>query len=558
MKKHIILKINKYYLFNMTLPRIRKDFMKIKSESAKAICFLDFDKKEYWIPRSLCTLIKDKKDKVVVTIAAFKFEEITGIVPEAMEDVFISTGGSALAQHICEAIPLIESNTTPLYAKQYEIMINAMRVRHFALNADTGTGKTLMALVAAYSRLKAGIVDNIIVLCPANIKHQWLAKAKEYYPDISLKIFSIQSASFDKSYEKLKKNIEAIHGVNQVIIDESQMIKNLSALRTKRIDKLKGFDYVITCTATPIGRSAADLFYQFSVMDRAIIGEENYNQFAKHFLLLGGQDGEKIVAYQNIKQLSARLAPYIFRLTKKEIRPDMPEKSYRKVYYDMNDRQKRAYSAINNFIFSLQSKNKWVSKEKSYQLTTFLQKIASGFVPTEAELNSIFGNLGTLGEAAENVSKIKEIVYDGVNGRIEALKEIISEIKGSRSIIFARYLDEIKAITESIPNCGVLIGGNTSKGIQKITGDFENGEYQHLVISHDMAAGLDFPYISETIFFSTTYDWLARYQAEDRMYRINRSGDCRVWDIIARKSNDERIQEVLKYKQEVCNIFESK
>jgi len=542
----------------MSLPRIRKEFLKIKAESQKAICFVDFDKKEYWIPRSLVTLIKDKKDMVVVTLAAFKFEEITGIVPEAMDDVFISTGGIALEQHRCEPVPLIESENMPLYAKQRELMQKALLVKHFALNCDTGTGKTLMSLTAAYSRWKAGLIDNIILLCPANIKSQWQTKVKEYYPDIKLHIFSIQSASFEKSFEKMKVNLVGIEGVNQVIIDESQMIKNLSALRTKRIDKLKGFDYVITCTATPIGRSAGDLFYQFSVKDRAIIGEENYNQFAKHFLLFGGQDGEKIVAYQNVKQLSERLAPYIFRLTKEEIRPDMPKKLHRKVYYDMDNRQQKAYNAINNFIFSLQSKSKWLPKEKSYQLTSFLQKIASGFIPSEAELNTIFANLGTLGEAAENVAKIKDIVYAGENNRIVALHGILDEIPEERCIIFARYLAEIEAIVEHIPDCGKLVGGNSSKTIQKITDDFENGKYKHLVISHDMAAGLDFPYINETVFYSTTYDWLARYQAEDRMYRINRTGDCRVWDLIARKSIDERIQEVLEYKQDICNIFDNR
>lgn len=542
----------------MSLPRIRKDFLKIKAESAKAICFLDFDKKEYWIPRSLCTLIKDKKDKVVVTIAAFKFEEITGIVPEAMEDVFISTGGVALEQHRCEPIPLIESEIAPLYPKQRELMQKAIQVRHFALNCDTGTGKTLMSLVAAYSRYKAGLVDNIILLCPANIKSQWADKAKEYYPDIKLHIFTIQSASFEKSFEKLKINLAGIAGINQVIIDESQMIKNLSALRTKRIDKLKGFDYVISCTATPIGRSAGDLFYQFSVKDRAIIGEENYHQFEKHFMLLGGQDGEKIVAYQNVKQLSERLAPYIFRLTKEEIRADMPKKHYRKVYYDMDQRQQKAYSAINNFIFSLQSKSKWLPKEKSYQLTSFLQKIASGFIPSEAELNTIFSNLGTLGEAAENVAKIKDIVYAKENKRIDTLKNVIEEYDGEKCVIFARYLEEIEAIYKAIPNCGKLIGGNTSKGIKTITDNFETDKFRHLIISHDMSSGFDFPFVNETIFYSTTYDFIARYQAEDRMNRITRKSDCRVTDIIARKSIDERIQEVLEYKQDICNIFGNK
>jgi hypothetical protein len=166
----------------MSLPRIRKDFLKIKAESAKAILFLDFDGKEYWIPKSLVTLIKDKKEMVVVTLAAFKFEEITNIKVEAMADTFIATGGEPLQQHITQPIPLMESEVYPLLPKQRPEVLRGLAVQHYALFWETGTGKTLASLTIANSRYIAKEINNVVILCPASLQEQWKKLGNMYFP----------------------------------------------------------------------------------------------------------------------------------------------------------------------------------------------------------------------------------------------------------------------------------------------------------------------------------------------------------------------------------------
>ena len=132
------------------LPRIRKDFHSISKETAKAICFRDFDGKEYWIPKSLCTLIKKKKDKVIATLSVFKFEEIEKIKVERLDNFFISSGdGTVKDEFLCKDLPLLESKTYPLLPAQKEQLQKAIKLRYFALFFDTGTGKTLCSLTIA-------------------------------------------------------------------------------------------------------------------------------------------------------------------------------------------------------------------------------------------------------------------------------------------------------------------------------------------------------------------------------------------------------------------------
>lgn len=542
----------------MALPKIRKDFKAKLKESAKAILFQDFDGKEYWVPKSICTLIKEKNGLVIATLAAFKFEEITGIEPEDMATSFLSMGGKPLELHRIDCC-LVESKTFPLLHQQRVQLETMVKCRYNYINWDAGTGKTLASLTLANSYLKGDIVDEVVVLCPASLQGQWKEKASEYFPDMKVLILSLEANSFSTSLPKMLAKFDEVKGRKHLIVDESHMVKNLSAKRTKNIDRYYKADCVTCLTASAIGRNASDLFYQYSLSDRQIIGQENFNSFAKHFLLFGGQDGDRVVAYQNTKQLSERIAPYTFFLKKEQIREDMPKKHYHKVYYEMEKRQRQAYSAIQGLINQIQAKTKngYIPKEKTYQITSFLQKIACGFIPDDEEVNSIFGNLGLLGEAAENVSRIKEIGYQQENQRVKAVIDTICQMPKEQVIIWCSYRDELSAIRQHpiMHNSREFTGGMSVGKIQSTIKDFEKGRFQYLIAMQQMGTGFDLPFISHAVYSTTVFDWIKRLQSEERINRINRNGDCHIYDVIAKGSIDERIHKVLEYKEEITQIF---
>jgi superfamily II DNA or RNA helicase len=541
----------------MAIPKIRKEFKWVKDiPTKKALLFGDFDGKEYWVPRSICTLIKQKEGMVVATLAAFKFEEITGIEPEDMATSFVSMGGSPLDRHMVNC-SLVLSQALKYYPEQIKQLQVMAQCRFNYINWDAGTGKTLASLTLAASYLLADLVDKIFILCPASLQGQWAEKAKEYYPEMQVTILSIEANSFSTSLPKMLDKFQNVTGRKHLIVDESHMVKNLGAKRTKNIDKYYKADCVTCCTASSIGRNASDLYYQYSLSDRAIIGQENFNGFAKHFLLFGGQDGDRVVAYQNTKQLSERIAPYTFFLSKKEIRNDMPTCHHHKVYYEMDMRQKKAYGAINGLISQIQSRSKsgYIPKEKTYQITSFLQKISCGFVPDENELKEIFGNLGLIGEAAENVSKIKEISFEHENLRIKEVKKITDKFSTEQAIIWCSYRDELNALSDVYSNSRQFTGGMTLKSIQSTIKDFKDGKFQHLIAMQQMGTGFDLPWVNHAIYSTTVFDWIKRLQSEERINRINRQGDCHIYDVIATGSIDERVQQVLDYKQEITSIF---
>lgn len=541
----------------MAIPKIRKDFKAILKETPKAILFQDFDKKEHWIARSLVTLVKEKKDILVATLAAFKFEEITGIEPEDMKRAFVSMGGEPLERHRVPFDFLHESATKPLFEKQREILIkHHVYCRYHALFWEAGTGKTIAGMTLANTSYSEGETDVCVILCPAHIKEQWKEAISESFPDLPYQIFSIQSTSFDISLEKFVKAFGEIEGRKHLIIDESHLIKNQSAKRSKNIFRYVKAEFCTILTATPIGRNAGDLYYQFAVMDKAIIGKEKYNQFEKHFLLLGGNDGERVVALQNTQALSERISPYISFLSKKDIRESMPKKRYLKYEFNLNDNQKKAIGYIQGLIYQIQARTKsgYIPKEKSYQISGFLQKIASGFVPTEDELKNVFANLGTLGEMANNVDKIKEIQYQSNNNRLLKLKEVLQEFP-QPAIIWCKYIEEANEVKRNLPDSRLMTGNVPLKTRWQYSKEFRQGKFKYLIASIQLGSGIDLPEINLSINYSATWDLINRIQLEERTHRIISNEDTLIIDLVARNSIDERIHQVLNYKEEIASIF---
>jgi len=543
----------------MELPRIRKDFKCIVNDKPlKAILFRDFDGKEYWIPRSLCTLIKQKSDRVIVTIAAFKFEEITGTTVEPLETAFASLGGDILPHHNAPECQVIESEGYPLKPKQRELVHHHVKSQYTAWLSEAGTGKTLCTLTIAYSRWRAGLITHTFILCPASLQKQWKDLIAQYFPDFTaVTVMSTHSASMETSLQKSIAKFQKAKGDVQLIVDESHLIRNQSAQRSRNIEKKFPARYVQIATAFPIERNAADLFYQFGTMHREIIGEENYFQFLKNFLLLGGNDGEQIVAYQNTAELKRRISPYIARMTLKEVYSELLPIEYHNVYFPLNTEQKQAYAALENLMIRLQEKAGWISKNKRYMINTFLLKLSSGYTPTPEEIQTTFADLGRLGESADNLRRISAIAYNPHNNRIKALREIIETIGDEQAIIWCSFVDEIKTIEAELPGAAAIFGEVDMKERDRVIDRFKAGEVKYLVISIAINEGFNLQHCRNAILYSDNYSRTKRENAIMRIHRIGQNSQCRVFRLLAEKSVDLRILEVGKRKDKICNIFDN-
>jgi SNF2 family DNA or RNA helicase len=548
----------------MSLPKIRKDFVAVVKESDRAILFKDFDGKEHWIPRSLISLVKKRTDEqtgrkyVSAVIAAFKFEDITGIKVEEMHKVFIPSGGVAREEFRTPAVPVEWSRAVPFYYKgQIDAVNQGIALKYQALFCDPRSGKTLISLTVANARLCAGVVDHVVIVCPASLQENWKADITRYFPasDTSrYTVLSLHSMSFDSSMERIVAKFNQISGRKQVIFDESHLVKNHDAKRTRNSDKYFNHDFAMVLTGTEVERSLADTYHQYGLMSKAIIGAENYNQFAKNFMLFGGRDGEQIVAYQNTKQFGEMVSPITAFLRLHELDPEIPVPIETTEYYDMSANQREAYRKIENLIEVFTDKNGWMADNKRYQLDSLLAKISTGYIPSDEELTGIFGNLGKLGEGADNVSRIKSIIYDEQNARLDLLKRIILENR-EPAVIWCVYKDEVRALRKLLPEAAVIEGGMGAKKISAVEREFQSGRRQYVICNEAMSLGFTLARANLVIFFNAGMSRTQRFQSIRRSMLLGKHEQIRVIDIVARRSFDERVREILKHKEKIGRVF---
>ena len=123
---------------------------------------------------------------------------------------------------------------------QREAVEKLSKIKVGALFMEQGTGKTITALELCRMRLEQGKIDRIIWLCPCSAKQNIKQEILKHAPDEILDkvtICGIETlSSSDRANVYLLDMVQAYRCY--LVVDESLLVKNPMALRTKSILRL--------------------------------------------------------------------------------------------------------------------------------------------------------------------------------------------------------------------------------------------------------------------------------------------------------------------------------
>ena len=151
-----------------------------------------------------------------------------------------------------------------LYLDQKNAVEKLSKLKAGALFMKMGTGKTKVA--CDLIRLKLKCIDVIIWIAPASLisSGKYVGEIKKWSRGFFNKILFYTTESISKSDEKYFEMRE-FAGIQKsfCVVDESILIKNMSALRTQRLlNDYHLFDFRIILNGTPITKSLLDLYAQ--------------------------------------------------------------------------------------------------------------------------------------------------------------------------------------------------------------------------------------------------------------------------------------------------------
>lgn len=467
----------------------------------------------------------------------------------------------------------------------------------FAIFWEQGLGKTKHVLDNAAALYEAGEIDCLFVVAPNGVHRNWISEeVSKHFSDsvmAQVKGFAYHSSkATTKRHQKAAKEILEHKGLSVIaisysafmtkagkpwakkvlttrkcfyVLDESAFIKTPGAKRTKSIVASGRYaDYKRILTGTPVSNKPFDIYTQMRFLDPdywKAKGLGNYSVFKNYFALWVTQRLESggsfpmLVAYKNLEELHAMIAPDVSRILKKDAL-DLPPKLYSKRYFDMSPKQARLYKELrDHYICDLEDGS--VSADLAITRMLRLQQITCGYVAIEEKVTPDLDNP----EYVEFVNKVV-VIEEGVNLRLKLLAEIVETLEG-KAIIWARFTKDIDMIMDMLGDRAVRYDGKTKTDARHAAID----SFQHdndpdspgaqFFVANTAAAGtgLTLTKASTTIYYNNNFKLDERLQSEDRNHRIGTINPVNYIDIVANNTIDEHIINALLEKKDIARII---
>ncbi len=444
-----------------------------------------------------------------------------------------------------------------LYAHQRAAVEKMSGSRVGALFMEMGTGKS--RVVVELARLRRGRIGRVIWFTPVALKATVAEEIRKHEPDARVYVFdaATRPGNLPEAFwyvvgiESMSSSRRVALAVNAlitadtfVVVDESSYIKNHAAKRTVRITDMSArARYRIILTGTPLSQGVVDLYGQMRFLSEKILGYRSFHSFARNHLEYSEKYPGMVVRAHNVGYLAAKIAPYVYQVTKEECL-ELPEKTHQTYRCEMSHEQRDAYKrAKDEILFDLDTVDEF-DRFTILRLFGALQQIVCGFWRRN--------------------SKSGRVIEEYRHERLDLFEEVVGRFRpGTKAIVWAKYRYDVRGI------CRCLRAGYGDESVAEFHGglserarDAEIGRWRpadgarFLVATGSCGShGLNLTEAEYAVFYSNTFKYAERQQAEARCHRIGQEKKVVYVDLVCQGSIDERIQRSLWKKEDTVDAF---
>mgnify|MGYP000707001191 FL=1 len=376
---------------------------------------------------------------------------------------------------------------------------------------DMGLGKTFIGS----ERLRLyGERVNIVVCQKSKIK-DWCEHFKEHYTDYAVfdltnkkdmqafMIYPIYKCIGIINYE-LAYRREELRQLKDftMMLDESSMIKNETAKRTKFILSLKP-SHTILLSGTPTDGKYEFLYSQLRLLGWKITKTAYYNRYIKTELRsYGGPMFRVVTGYKNVSELKAKLKEYGAVFAKAEEVIKLPEKTFIKEYSTVSSDYKKF---MKDRIIKIDDKE--LTGDSTLSKRLYARMLCSAY-------------------SKDKISRLIDLV-NSTSDRVIIFYNFNTELEALRKVLFDR--------TISIVN-----------GQVKDLKAYENNDNSVTLIQYQAGAmGLNLQKANRIIYFSLPERSELFEQSKARICRIGQEKQCYYHIMMCHKSVEEKIYECL-------------
>jgi hypothetical protein len=394
---------------------------------------------------------------------------------------------------------------------------------------DMGLGKTIQVLAVLLSRSSGGPA---LVVAPASVCQGWLEEATRFAPSLRTVFLGTKNreetvhnlAAGDiliTSYGLLSLESDLLSRIhwNTIVLDEAQVIKNISAKRSRSAMKLKA-DFRILTTGTPIENHPGEIFTLFRFLNPGLLGSALH--FRSRFSLSGGN----ALSEESLLRLKKIIQPFVLRRMKSQVLTELPPKTEVVWTVDLSEKEMSFYE--------------YLRQESVKRIEN--RQAGEGLMPFQilAEITRLrMACCDTRLVASE--SRIP-------SSKLAALETLVSDLLENRHRVlifsqFVSYLKRIRSLFERENITYRYLDGSLPLRDRKVEIDrFQQGEGDVFLISLKAGGlGLNLTGADYVVLMDPWWNPAVEDQASDRAHRMGQIHPVTIYRLIARNTIEEKI-----------------
>lgn len=406
-----------------------------------------------------------------------------------------------------------------------------------------GLGKTLQSIATA-DRVEA---SKILVLAPKALLFSWKNEIEKFSDISSCSVCIGTSVQKKKAFAQNARwyitNHETLLQItnypklaqewDMIIVDEFHNYMNRKAKKTLVLKKLKT-TYLLGLTGTPILTKPDQLWSQLN-----IIAPHKFKSFWNWVDMYCAQKANPFSQYSkiitgvlNVDSYKEMLAPYFIRHTKEEVLEDLPDKIYREVPLQLNDKQKKLYKSMKKDMIVEEG-------EDFHKSGTVLEKLI--------RLRQICLDPRLLPDL--------NITEKGV--KTEALLEMLTGSE-EQFVVFTSFKSYANLIAQELKDLKIsfeLLTGDTPTSERELQVErFRSGKSRIFIGTIKAGGvGLNLQTASNLIFMDKDYSPAINSQTEARIHRIGQKNAAVITTMYTMNTVDQLMEKMLRERGEMIN-----
>jgi len=409
---------------------------------------------------------------------------------------------------------------------------------------DMGLGKTVQVLVFLLSLRENGHARSPdLIVVPRSLLVNWQREAERFTPSLKVLLHFGQMRRKDASlfedydlvittYGTMLRDIQMLRSCrfHYAVLDESQAIKNPLA-KTSRAARRLNSDHRLVMTGTPVENTTFELWSQFAFLNPGLLGSLEY--FKQEF----SAPIEKQQDEQAAQLLRGMVYPFILRRTKDQVAPELPPRTERVIYCDMEPAQRKFYLRTRDFY---RAQLLGILDEQG--VNNARMKILEGLL----RLRQIC-----------NHPKLVKKTFRGDSAKMDILLDTMETLhaEGHRALVFSQFVQMLALLRRELERRGIpyeYLDGSTANRQQRVDRFQEDESIPFFLISLKAGGvGLNLTGADYVLHVDPWWNPAVEMQATDRTHRIGQAKPVFVYRFITRNSVEEKILQLQERKKDL-------